>query len=134
MSAAVKIQGQATSCPNSIAQKAVAFALSSDQTAVARFCESFQRRRDLMLEGLQHVQGFDPFKPAGAFYLFVDVSSLYGQIDGVTDSVGFCEYLLDKFHIACVPGSVFGEDRCIRFSFATEEASIKEAIERLKSL
>jgi len=134
MSAAVKIQGQATSCPNSIAQKAVAFALSSDQTAVARFCESFQRRRDLMFEGLQHVQGFDPFKPAGAFYLFVDVSSLYGQIDGVTDSVGFCEYLLDKFHIACVPGSVFGEDRCIRFSFATDEASIQEAIERLKSL
>ena len=134
ISAAVKIQGQATSCPNSIAQKAVAFALSSDQTAVARFCESFQRRRDLMLEGLQRVQGFEPFKPAGAFYLFVDVSRLYDEIDGVCDSVGFCEYLLDKFHIACVPGSVFGEDRCIRFSFATDEASIREAIERLKAL
>jgi aspartate aminotransferase len=134
MSAAAKIQGQATSCPNSIAQKAVAFALCSDETVVARFCESFQKRRDLMLEGLKHVQGFDPFKPAGAFYLFVDVSRLYGHIDGVSDSIGFCQYLLDKFHIACVPGSVFGEDRCIRFSFATDEASIMEALERLKAL
>ena len=86
-----------------------------------------------MLEGLGHVRGFDPFKPMGAFYLFVDVSRLYDQIDGVSGSVDFCEYLLDKFHIACVPGSVFGEDRCIRFSFATDEASIKEAIERLKA-
>jgi aspartate aminotransferase len=133
ISAATKIQGQATSCPNSIAQRAVAFALSSDQTEVARFSESFKRRRDLMLEGLEHVRGFDPFKPMGAFYLFVDVSGLYDQIDGVSGSVDFCEYLLDKFHIACVPGSVFGEDRCIRFSFATDEASIKEAIERLKA-
>jgi aspartate aminotransferase len=131
--AATKIQGQATSCPNSIAQKAVAFALSSDQTVVAHFRESFEGRRDLMLEGLQDVRGFDPFKPMGAFYLFVDVSRLYNQIDGVSGSVGFCEYLLDQFQIACVPGSAFGADRYIRFSFATDEASIKEAIERLKA-
>jgi len=132
ISAATKIQGQATSCPSSIAQKAVVFALSSDQTVVARFCESFQKRRDFMLEGLQGVRGFDPFKPAGAFYLFVYVGSLYGRIEGVSGSVDLCEYLLDEFHIACVPGSVFGEDRYIRFSFATDEASIKEAIDRLK--
>jgi aspartate aminotransferase len=132
ISAAVKIQGQATSCPNSIAQKAAAFALSSDQTVVSRFCKSFQRRRDIMLEGLKNIRGFDPFKPVGAFYLFVDVSRLYSRIEGVSDSVSFCEYLLDKFHIACVPGSVFGEDRCIRFSFAAEEAAIKEATERLR--
>jgi len=132
ISAATKIQGQATSCPGSIAQKAVVFALSSDQTVVARFCESFQKRRDLMLGGLQGVRGFDPFKPAGAFYLFVYVGSLYGRIEGVSGSVDLCEYLLDEFHIACVPGSVFGEDRYIRFSFATDEASIKEAIDRLK--
>ncbi|MBW2308941.1 MAG: aminotransferase class I/II-fold pyridoxal phosphate-dependent enzyme [Deltaproteobacteria bacterium] len=132
--AATKIQGQATSCPGSISQKAVTFVLGSDHAVVEGFRASFEKRRDLMLAGMEAIQGLRPLKPMGAFYLFVDVSDFYGRLEGVSDSVGFCDHLLERFQIACVPGAAFGEDRCIRFSFATDETSIREALERLKGI
>jgi aspartate aminotransferase len=70
------------------------------------------------------------FKPAGAFDLFADVSSFYGKLAGVTDSVSFCDYLLDNLRIACIPGAAFGEDRCIRLSFVTDETAIREGLSR----
>ncbi|MBN2125673.1 MAG: pyridoxal phosphate-dependent aminotransferase [Deltaproteobacteria bacterium] len=132
--AATKIQGQATSCPNAISQKAVAFALNADQGFLEEWRVSFERRRDIMVEGLKVIPGIEVVNPAGAFYVFADVSEFYGRLEGVSGSVGFCDYLLKRFQIACVPGAAFGEDRCIRFCFATDEASIREAMERLKDL
>jgi len=132
--AATKIQGQATSCPNAISQKAVAFALNADQKFIDEWRDSFQRRRDIMMQGLSTIEGIKTLKPMGAFYVFADVSDFYGRLEAVYDSVSFCDYLLENLQIACVPGVAFGEDKCIRFCFATDEASIRKALDRLKRL
>lgn len=132
--AATRIQGQATSCAGSISQRALAFALQTDVQLIEAFRQSFEKRRDLMFEGLAEIDGVKTFKPTGAFYLFTDVSRLYDKLDGVTDSVGFCDYLLEKCRIACIPGQAFGEDRCVRFSFAADEASIHEGLLRLSQI
>lgn len=132
--AATRVQGQATSSAGSISQKALAFALQTDASLVESFQQSFEKRRDIMFNGLSAIDGFKTFKPLGAFYLFSDVSHFYGKLDGVADSVSFCDYLLNKHRIACLPGKAFGADRCIRFSFVTDEASIKEGISRLAEL
>ena len=132
--AATRIQGQATSCAGSISQKALAFALGTDAGLIERFRQSFEKRRDLMYEGLSRIDGIKTFKPAGAFYLFSDVGGFYGRVAGVADSVSFCEYLLAAHRIACIPGKAFGADSCIRFSFVTDEASIREGLSRLAQM
>ncbi len=132
--AATSIQGQATSCAGSISQKALAFALQTDAGLIEAFRQSFEKRRDLMFAGLEAIDGIKTFKPAGAFYLFADVSQLYDKVEGVTGSVGFCEYLLEKWRIACIPGQAFGEDCCIRFSFVADEATIREGLSRLSQI
>lgn len=132
--AATRIQGQATSCAGSISQKAMAYALQTDAGLIEGFRQSFEKRRDLMFDGLSAIGGIQTFKPAGAFYLFSDVSSFYGKIVGGTDSVSFCDYLLEKYRIACIPGKAFGADQCIRFSFVTDEASIREGLSRLTGM
>ena len=80
------------------------------------------------------IDGILASNPAGAFYLFADVSRLYDNIDGVSGSVSFCDYLLEKWCIACIPGQAFGDDRCIRFSFVCDEATIREGISRLSQI
>ncbi len=132
--AATRIQGQATSCAGAISQKAYTFALQSDTALVEAFRRSFEIRRNLMFDGLAAIDGILAFKPAGAFYLFCDVSSFYGKLPGVIDSVSFCEYLLEKYRIACIPGKAFGADQCIRFSFVTDEASIKGGLSRIAQM
>ena len=132
--AATRIQGQATSCANSISQKTLAFALQNDASVIEEFRKSFEKRRNLMFDGLSAIDGIKTFKPAGAFYLFSDVSSFYGKLSGVTDSVSFCDYLLVEHRIAAIPGQAFGEDRCIRFSFVTDEASIRDGLLRLAEM
>jgi aspartate aminotransferase len=132
--AATRIQGQATSCAGSISQKAMASALQTDAGLIEGFRKSFEKRRNLMFEGLAAIDGIKTFKPAGAFYLFSDVSSFYGKLAGVTDSVSFCDYLLEKHRLACIPGKAFGADQCIRFSFVTDEASIREGLSRLAEM
>ena len=132
--AATRIQGQATSCAGSISQKALTFALQIDPQIITQFKQSFERRRNLMFEGLVKIRGIRPFKPSGAFYLFVDVSRLFEKLDGVADSVSFCDYLLETQRIACIPGKAFGEDHCVRFSFVTDEASIREGVSRLSQI
>jgi len=87
-----------------------------------------------MLAGLSAIDGIKVFKPTGAFYLFADVSRLYEKVEGVIDSVGFCDHLLEKWRIACIPGKAFGEDRCIRFSFVTDEAAIRDGLSRLSQI
>ncbi len=132
--AATRIQGQATSCAGSISQKALAFALHTDARLIEAFRQSFEKRRDLMFEGLAAIDGIRTFRPTGAFYLFADVSRLYEKVAGVTDSAGFCDHLLEKWRIACIPGRAFGEDRCIRFSFVADEATIHEGLSRLSQI
>ena len=132
--AATRIQGQATSCAGSISQKALAYALQSDAGLIEAFRQSFEKRRNLIFEGLTAIDGIKTFKPTGAFYLFSDVGELYEKLDGVSDSVGFCDYLLEELRIACIPGQAFGEDRCVRFSFVTDEAAIHEGLSRLSQI
>lgn len=132
--AATRIQGQATSCAGSISQKALAFALQTDAGLIDTFRQSFEKRRNRVPQGLEAIDGIRTFKPAGAFYLFADVSRLIEKIKGISDSVSFCDYLLDQWRIACIPGKVFGEDRCIRFSFVAEETTINEGLSRLSQI
>lgn len=132
--AATRIQGQATSCAGSISQKALAYALQSDAGLIETFRQSFEKRRNLMFEGLTAIDDIRTFKPTGAFYLFTDVSRLYERVDGVIDSVGFSDYLLEKWRIACIPGRAFGEDRCVRFSFVADETTIREGLSRLSQI
>jgi aspartate aminotransferase len=132
--AATRIQGQATSCAGAISQKALTFALQTDTAVIEVFRQSFEKRRNLMYDGLAAIDGIQVYKPAGAFYLFCDVSRFYDKLPGVTGSVSFCDYLLSKYRIASIPGKAFGEDRCIRFSFVTDEASICNGISRLAEM
>ena len=134
ISAATRIQGQATSCAGSISQKALAFALQTTGQVIEKFKQSFEKRRNLMLEGLAGIDGIKPFKPNGAFYQFADVSQFYDTLEGVTNSLSFCDYLLEKLRIACIPGQAFGEDCCVRFSFVADEKTIKEGISRLSKI
>ncbi|MEN6441855.1 MAG: pyridoxal phosphate-dependent aminotransferase [Syntrophobacter sp.] len=132
---ATRIQGQATSSAGSISQKALAFALlNTPPQIIEQFRQSFEKRRNLMFEGLNSIDWINVHRPAGAFYLFANVSPLMNAMKGISGSVDFCDYLLDRCHIACVPGKVFGDDQCIRFSFVADENDIHEGIERLKKL
>ena len=132
--AATSLQGQATSCPGSISQKALTFALTLDERCIEAFRRSFEQRRDLFHDGLSSIQGIQVPKPGGAFYLFADVGDWMAKRPGLTGSVEACKYLLEKGSIACIPGAAFGDDRCIRFSFVTDEESIQQAVVRLKTL
>ena len=132
--AATSIQGQATSCAGSISQKALASALRIDGKLIDVFRRSFEGRRNLMFDGLQAINAIRTFKPAGAFYLFADVSKLIDKLEGVSDSVSFCDYLLDEWRIACIPGKAFGDDRCVRFSFVADEKTIIEGLSRLSQI
>ena len=134
IAAATRIQGQATSCAGSISQKALTFAFQTDPEIVEGFRRSFEARRDLMLDGLRNIPGIRVQRPAGAFYLFVDVSGLMERVNGVSDSVTFCEYLLEHCGIAAVPGKAFGDDRCIRLSFVASDEDIDECIRRLGTI
>lgn len=135
IAAATRIQGQATSSAGSISQKALAFALrNTAPSVIENFRQSFEKRRDIMLEGLASIDWLHAHRPAGAFYLFVNVGPMIESMDGINGSVDFCEFLLERLNIACVPGKVFGDDRCIRFSFVADENDILEGVERLKKL
>ena len=130
-----KIQGQATSAPNSIAQKASIAALCGPQTQVDNMRREYQKRRDYIINELNAIEGIDCNIPSGAFYAYPDVSKLYGSKYGgqvITDSVGFCAYILEKAQVALVPGLAFGTDDFVRISFATSMENIKTGMGRIK--
>lgn len=133
--AVTKIQSQSTSNPNSIAQKAALAALTGPQECVKEMCAAFRERRDYMVQRLQAMNGVNCIAPQGAFYVFPDFSSVFdakwdqGTIDG---SLALADYLLEKAKIAAVPGIAFGDDRFIRFSYATEIKVIEEGMDRLQ--
>jgi aspartate aminotransferase len=126
-------QSHATSNASSISQAAALEALTdieSTSAAVAGMLARYTERRRLMVEGLSAIAGIRCPSPEGAFYAFADVSALYPR-KGVAGSSGFCDRLLAEAHVAAVPGDAFGDDACVRFSFATDEARIREGVRRM---
>ncbi|MEN6485377.1 MAG: pyridoxal phosphate-dependent aminotransferase [Syntrophobacteraceae bacterium] len=132
--AAVKIQGQSTSNPNSIAQYASAAALGGDQALVKELSDTFEKRCRYVVDRLTQMPGVSCPMPQGAFYVFPNVSAHYGKKAGdrkVTNSLEMADYLMEAAHVAVVPGSAFGEDRCIRLSYALSMDDLKEGFDRI---
>ena len=134
-----KLQGQITSATNSMAQKAAVTAFDNDPASIPEMkmmVDKFQERRDLILRLLSEIPGLKLNKPKGAFYIFTDVTHYYGKTDGnvaINNSKDLCMYILNEVHVACVPGSAFGDDKCIRLSYATSNENIVEAVKRIKT-
>ncbi len=130
-----KMQGQFTSATCSITQRAAIAALLGDLTPTYAMRDAFKKRRDLILELLNDIPGFITDVPDGAFYVFPDVSYYLGKTDGETTIQNVDDlsmYLLNKAHVSTVNGMAFGDDKCIRISYATSEENIKEACRRMK--
>ena len=129
-----KMQGQITSATCSIAQKATHAAVELDPIITYPMRDEFKKRRDLVLELMNDIPGMKTNVPQGAFYVFPDVSYYFGKSDGnvtISNATDLCMYLLDKAHVAIVPGAAFGNDNHIRFSYATSEIKLREALRRM---
>ena len=130
-----KLQSQYTSGPCSIAQKAAVAAFTGDQACVEEMRQAFERRRDLVVEMARQIPGFKVNVPHGAFYLFPDVSYYYGKKFGdkvIANSADLAMYLLEEGHVATVGGAAFCAPECLRFSYATSDENLKEALRRIK--
>ena len=133
--ACAKVQGQVTSGANAIAQRASIVALKAPKSKIQYMVDEFKRRRDLVLQLLNEIEGFKLNIPEGAFYVFPDISSFFGKtlrgrvINNATD---FSLYLLEEAMVATVTGEAFGDANCIRFSYAASEKDLREAIRRIK--
>lgn len=130
-----KIQGQATSCANSIGQMAGIEALTGDQSCVDKFKEAFRERRDLMVQLLNELPGITCAVPGGAFYVFPDFSAYLGkEIDGkkLKDTFDISEYILGCANVVSVPGDGFGAPGHIRFSYATSTDIINKGVNRIR--
>lgn len=130
-----KLQGQYTSGPCSVSQKAAEAAYTIDQQCVEDMRLAFERRRNLIVKLAQDIPGLEVNVPQGAFYLFPKCSSLYGKSDGkriVNNSTELAMYLLEEAHVATVGGDAFGDPECFRMSYATSDENIREAMRRIK--
>lgn len=134
ISAMKRIQDHLTSNPVSISQKAAQEAFSGNQNLLKDRSGEFQERRDYLIHAIQEIQGFRTNCPQGAFYLFPNVSDLFGmyhQKGRITGSLDLCDYFLEEAHVALVPGEGFGAPDNIRISFATSMDNIREGVRRL---
>ena len=130
-----KLQGQYTSGPCSVSQKAAEAAYTLEQGCVEDMRKAFERRRDLIVELAKDIPGLEVNVPEGAFYLFPKCSSFFGKSNGektINSSTDFALYLLEKAHVATVGGDAFGDPECFRMSYATSDENIKEAMHRIK--
>lgn len=130
-----KLQGQYTSGPCSVSQKAAEAAYTSGQECVETMRQAFHRRRDLIVSLTKDIPGLEVNVPEGAFYVFPKCSGFFGKSDGettISNSTDFAMYLLEKAHVATVGGDAFGDPECFRMSYATDEDSIREAMRRIK--
>jgi aspartate aminotransferase len=129
------VQSQATSCPSSISQAAAVEALTGPQDFLKERTASFQRRRDLVVAALNAIEGLDCRVPEGAFYTFSGCAGMLGKTTPGGKRIGtdtdFCAYLLEDAHVAVVPGSAFGLSPFFRISYATSEAELRAALERI---
>ena len=130
-----KLQGQYTSGPCSVSQKAAEAAYTGTQAPVEAMRQAFQRRRDLIVKLAKEIPGLEVNMPQGAFYLFPKCSSYFGKRDGdrqINNAADMAMYLLEVGHVACVGGGAFGAPDCIRMSYATSDENIIEAMRRIK--
>ncbi len=130
-----KLQGQYTSGPCSVSQKAAEEAYVASQQCVEDMRLAFERRRDLIVELAREIPGLEVNVPQGAFYLFPKCSSFYGKSDGqrvINNSSDLAMYLLEVGHVATVGGDAFGDPDCFRMSYATSDDNIREAMRRIK--
>ena len=130
-----KLQGQYTSGPCSVSQKAAEAAYTLDQGCVEEMRQAFERRRDLIVKLASEIPGLEVNKPEGAFYLFPKCSSFYGKRCGermINNSNDLAMYLLEEGHVATVGGDAFGDPDCFRMSYATSDENICEAMRRIK--
>lgn len=130
-----KLQGQYTSGPCSVSQKAAVEAYVADQQCVEDMRKAFERRRDLIVSLVREIPGLEVNVPDGAFYVFPKCSSYLGKSDGtrvIKDTNDFAMYLLEVGHVATVGGDAFGDPECFRMSYATSDDNIREAMKRIK--
>lgn len=130
-----KLQGQYTSGPCSVSQKAAEAAYTTSQECVETMRKAFERRRDLIVELASQIPGLEVNKPEGAFYLFPKCSSFFGKsYNGKTinNSTDLAMFLLEVGHVATVGGDAFGDPYCFRMSYATSDDNIREAMKRIK--
>jgi aspartate aminotransferase len=133
-----KLQGQITSAPSSIAQRATLHAMEcnpKESKDLKMMLAAFRERRDLLISLLKEIPGIKTNQPQGAFYVFPDVSYYYGKSYGDTVINGgeeLCMYLLNTVYVALVSGAAFGDPNCVRFSYATSNENLIEAVKRIK--
>lgn len=130
-----KLQGQYTSGPCSVSQKAAEAAYTGTQEPVKEMRKAFERRRNLIVELAKQIPGFEVNTPQGAFYLFPKCDSFFGKAAGgriINNADDLAMYLLEVGHVACVGGTSFGAPECIRMSYATSDENIVEAMRRIK--
>lgn len=130
-----KLQGQYTSGPCSVSQKAAEFAYTQSQECVEQMRQAFERRRNLIVKLAQDIPGLEVNAPQGAFYLFPKCSSFYGksyESTTINNSSDLALFLLEKGHVATVGGDAFGDPDCFRMSYATSDENIIEAMRRIK--
>ncbi len=132
-----KLQGQYTSGPSSIAQKAAEAAYLGSSDCVEEMRQAFERRRNLVVKLAKEIPGFEVNEPQGAFYLFPKCSSYFGKSyngRSIGDSADLAMYLLEEGHVACVGGKAFSANDYIRFSYATSDDNLVEAFKRIKNV
>jgi len=125
------LQGQSTSNVCVLVQKAAVAALRGPQEFLHDHRQVFQKRRDLALERIASWPGVECPRPDGAFYLFPRVDAMYTQ--NIPDSTALCTYLLEKVQVALVPGAAFGDDRCLRISYALDDKTLLQALNRMQT-
>ena len=129
------IQSHSTSNPAQASQWASLEAISGSQEAMQTMKVEFEKRRKVLVDGLNSIDGIDCIAPLGAFYAFPNISAAFGKscaAGTVTDAVSFCELLLKEHLVAAVPGSAFGAEGYIRLSYATSMDNITAALDRIK--
>ncbi len=130
-----KVQGQITSANCSIAQRAALAGITGDLGPTLEMVAEYRKRRDIVYELLKDIPGIKANYPEGAFYFFPDVSSYYGKSDGnrtINTGDDLCLYLLEKAHVSLVPGGAFGDESCVRLSYAASEEDLRKALKRMK--
>ncbi|MCS6928106.1 MAG: pyridoxal phosphate-dependent aminotransferase [Saprospiraceae bacterium] len=134
--ACAKIQGQVTSGAAAFSQKAGVIALLSDLSPTRAMREAFRQRRDIVLSMLEEIPGIRANHPEGAFYVFPDISEFFGKTDGqvvIENADDFCDFIMNRAHVALVSGTAFGDPNAFRLSYAASETQLREAIRRMKA-
>jgi aspartate aminotransferase len=132
--ACTKFQGQNTSGANAIAQRATITALEAPVSKIKFMIDEFHKRRDIVLDLLGKIEGFNLNVPDGAFYVFPNISSFFGKTlrgTKINNASDFAIYLLEQANVATVTGEAFGNPNCIRISYAASEKELREAIARI---